>query len=71
MIRKYIYLILLPIVLLNACSQKKEIDKYLSAVWNSPSGGSINYLYRSPDKLEKDKKYPMLFSSWRRWSGFR
>ena len=61
MIRKYIYLILLPIVLLNACSQKEEIDKYLSAVWNSPSGGSINYLYRSPDKLEKDKKYPMLF----------
>ena len=61
MIRKYIYQIILPIVLFNACSQKEEIDKYSSDVWNSPSGGVINYLYRSPDKLKKDKKYPILF----------
>ena len=52
---------LLPMVLLNGCSQQKEIDKYSSAVWNSPSGGSINYVYRYPDKLKKDKKYPLLF----------
>ena len=52
---------LLPMVLLNGCSQQKEIDKYSSAVWNSPGGGSINYVYRYPDKLKKDKKYPLLF----------
>ena len=43
----------LPMVLLNGCSQQKEIDKYSSAVWNSPSGGSITFVYRYPDKLKK------------------
>ena len=58
MIRKFINPILA--ILFFSCSVKEEIDEYSSIVWESPNGGFINYRYRSPEKLEKDKKYPIL-----------
>ena len=58
MIRKFINPILA--ILFISCSVKEEIDEYSSIVWESPNGGFINYRYRSPEKLEKGKKYPIL-----------
>ena len=54
MVRKFINPILA--ILFISCSVKEEIDEYSSIVWESPNGGFINYRYRSPKKLEKDKK---------------
>jgi len=59
-VRKFINLILIPIILFISCSVKEEIDEYSSTVWESNDGGFIKYRYRSPNKLDKNKKYPIL-----------
>ena len=60
-ISKFKYLILVPFILFISCSVGAPIDEYSAEVWKSPNGGSINYRYRLPYKVEEGKKYPMLF----------
>ncbi len=65
-INKFKYLILVPFILFISCSVGTPIDEYSAEVWKSPNGGSINYRYQLPNKVEEGKKYPILFfSSWR------
>ena len=35
-------------------------EKYPAKVWKSEKGESFNYRYRTPDKVEAGKKYPLL-----------
>ena len=44
------------------CTQtKEEIDKYQAKVWQSSQGGTLLYRFRAPEKIERTKKYPLLF----------
>ena len=55
-ISKFKYLILVPFILFISCSVGAPIDEYSAEVWKSPNGGSINYRYRLPYKVEEGKK---------------
>ena len=39
----------------------EELKKYTREELQSPEGGSLNYCYRAPKKIEPGKKYPLLF----------
>ena len=57
-----ISIVLIGSLFFPACAQtKEEIDKYEAKVWQSPQGGTLLYRFRSPEKVEKSKKYPLLF----------
>ncbi|HIA84747.1 MAG TPA: hypothetical protein EYO04_01820, partial [Candidatus Marinimicrobia bacterium] len=57
-----ISIILLGFFFIPTCTQtKKEIDKYEGKVWQSPQGGTLRYCFRAPEKVEREKKYPLLF----------
>ena len=40
---------------------QKEIESYQAVSWESPTDETFNYSWRAPDKIEKGKKYPLLF----------
>ena len=57
-----ISIVLLGFLFITTCTQaKEEIDKYQAKVWQSPQGGTLLYRFRAPEKIERTKKYPLLF----------
>jgi len=44
----------------NGIPHMEEIQKYIPKVWKSINGGSMNYRFRPPRKIEPDKEYPLL-----------
>jgi len=57
-----ISIVLLGFLFIPTCTQaKEEIDKYQAKVWQSPQGGTLLYRFRAPEKIERTKKYPLLF----------
>ena len=59
-ISKFKYLILVPFILFISCSVGAPIDEYSAEVWKSPNGGSINYRYRLPYKVEEGKIFDFI-----------
>ena len=56
----FVIFLISTLLMLTSTLVSNELDNFTAAVWESPNGGRFNYRHRAPDKVESNKKYPIL-----------